>query len=183
MDGLAGLTFGSLAAVVPVNKSGIAGLFGSKEGLQLAVVSHARDVFVDEVVARARVAEPGLARLWALVGSWTDYSRSRVFTGGCFFRAAEVELDGRAPGPVLDAVVAVQQEWDGYLTHHVEVAVAAGQLAPQTDAVQVTFEINALLGAANDRSLLFADDGVYGRAHAAIRAALLSRGADAATLA
>ncbi|GAA1986933.1 TetR/AcrR family transcriptional regulator [Isoptericola halotolerans] len=183
VDGLGGLTFGTLAAAAPVNKSAIAGLFGSKEGLQLAVVDHARGTFVDEVVVPARSAEPGLPRLWALVGSWTVYSRSRVFAGGCFFRAAEVELDGRAPGPVRDAVVETQEQWDGYLTHHADLAAAAGQLEAETDAVQVAFEINALLGAANDRSLLFADDGVYARASRAIRAALLARGADPTLLA
>src|SRR5690606_6827502 len=182
VDGLGGLTFGSLATAAPVNKSGIAGLFGSKEGLQLAVVDHARATFVEEVIAPAREAEPGVPRLWALVGSWTVYSRSRVFTGGCFFRAAEVELDGRAAGPLRDAVVAVQEQWDAYLRHHVELGTAAGQLGPDADAEQVAFEIDALLGAANDRSLLLGDDGVYARAHRAIRAALVARGAAAAPL-
>lgn len=180
VDGLAGLTFGTLAAAAPVNKSGIAGLFGSKEGLQLAVVAHARARFVEDVVAPARAAEAGVPRLWALVESWTDYSRSRVFTGGCFFRATEVELDGREAGPVRDAVVAARTQWDGYLRHQVELAVDAGQLDPNTDAEQVAFEVNALLGAANDRSLLLGDDGAYARAHRAIRATLAARGAAAA---
>ncbi|MCK0115621.1 TetR/AcrR family transcriptional regulator [Isoptericola sp. S6320L] len=182
VEGLGGLTFGSLATAAPVNKSGIAGLFGSKEGLQLAVVDHARTTFVEEVITPARAAEAGVARLWALVGAWTAYSRSRVFTGGCFFRAAEVELDGREAGPVRDAVVAVQAQWDGYLSHQVERAVDAGQLVPDADPEQVAFEIDALLGAANDRSLLLGDDGVYLRAHRAIRAALVARGADPAVL-
>jgi AcrR family transcriptional regulator len=182
VEGLAGLTFGSLAAAAPVNKSGIAGLFGSKEGLQLAVIDHARSIFVDEVVVPARAAGPGVPRLWALVTSWTGYSRARVFAGGCFFRAAEVELDGRDPGPARDAVVAVQELWDGYLTHHVALATTAGQLEAGTDADQVAFELNALLGAANDRSLLFGDDAVYDRARVGIRAALLARGADPALL-
>lgn len=183
VEGLTGLTFGTLAAAAPVNKSGIAGLFGSKEGLQLAVIDHARSIFEDEVVGPARAAERGVPRLWALVGSWIAYSRARVFAGGCFFRAAEVELDGRGPGPTRDAVVAVQELWDGYLAHQAGLATTAGQLEAETDAVQVAFEINALLGAANDRSLLFADDTVYDRARGAIRAVLVARGADPALLA
>ena len=63
VEGLDALSFGGLAAQAPVNKSGIAGLFGSKEGLQLAVVEHARQTFVDTVIAPARNAEPGLPRL------------------------------------------------------------------------------------------------------------------------
>jgi hypothetical protein len=44
------------------------------------------------------------------------------------------------------------------------------------------FEVTALLGAANDRSLLLGDDAVYARARAALGAALVARGADPATL-
>ncbi|TWH26569.1 hypothetical protein L600_000600000490 [Isoptericola variabilis J7] len=175
--GLDGLTLGVLAEQVPLNKSGIAGLFGNKEGLQLAAVDHARTLFLDTVVVPARAASPGLARVWALVQRWIDYSRGRTFVGGCFFRAVEVELDGRE-GPVRDAVVAARRDWDGYLQHHVGLAVAAGELDPGTDAAQLVFEVTALLGAANDRSLLLGDDAVYARAEAAVRAALVARGAD-----
>lgn len=179
--GLDALTLGSLASQVPLNKSGIAGLFGSKEGLQLAAVEHARRVFVDAVVVPARDASPGLARLWALVRRWIEYSRGRTFAGGCFFRAVEVEFDGRA-GPVRDAVVAARRDWDSYLQHHVGLAVAAGELAAGTDTAQLVFEVTALLGAANDRSLLLGDDAVYARAESALRAVLLTRGAPAEVL-
>ncbi|WP_402464965.1 TetR family transcriptional regulator C-terminal domain-containing protein [Isoptericola aurantiacus] len=180
--GLEGLTFGSLSAGTGAGKSAIAGLFGAKEQLQLATVARAREVFLDDVVAPARTAAPGLARVWALVARWNAYSRSRTFAGGCFFRAAEAE-EGSRPGPVRDAVVAVRREWDAYLGHHVQVAVGQGELAPDTDAPQVVFEVGALLGAANDRSVLLGDDGAYGRALAAVRAVLVARGADPSRLA
>ena len=181
VDGLDALSFGGLAAVAPVNKSGIAGLFGSKEGLQLAVVEHARQTFVAAVITPAREAAPGLPRLWEIVRRWVEYSRSRVFTGGCFFRAVEPEFDARE-GPVRDAIVEAQQDWDGYLRHHAEVAAAAGQLDPTTDAQQVVFELTALLGGANDRSVLLGDGAAYDRAVLAIRAALRSHGADLGVL-
>lgn len=181
VGGLEALSFGGLAAAAPVNKSGIAGLFGSKEGLQLAVVEHARQTFVESVIDPARRAEPGLARLWAIVGHWVRYSRSRVFAGGCFFRAVEPEFDGRE-GPVRDAIVDARREWDGYLRHHAQLAAAAGQLDEDTDADQVVFELTALLGAANDRSVLLGDGAAYDRAVRAIRAALRSHGADPAAL-
>jgi AcrR family transcriptional regulator len=180
--GLDGLTFGALAVDVPVNKSGIAGLFGSKEGLQLATVAHARQVFLESVVLPARTAAAGLDRLWALTLGWSAYSRGRTFAGGCFFRAVEAEVDSRH-GPVRDAVVATQREWDGYLARHVAVAVDVGDLAADTDPDQVVFEIVALLGAANDRSLLLDDAAAYDRALAAVRAVLGAHGADVERLA
>jgi AcrR family transcriptional regulator len=181
LRGLDALTLGGLASQVPLNKSGIAGLFGNKEGLQLAAVEHARRMFVDTVVVPARQAEPGAARLWALARRWIDYSRRRTFAGGCFFRAVEIEFDGRE-GPVRDAVVAARRDWDGYLRHHAELAVGAGQLAADTDLDQLVFEITALLDAANDRSVLLGDDTVYARAESALRGVLVARGAPAEVL-
>ncbi|WP_278234599.1 TetR/AcrR family transcriptional regulator [Isoptericola sp. AK164] len=182
VDGLAGLTFGTLAAEAPATKSAIAGLFGNKEGLEVALVQHARGIFLAAVIEPARAAAPGLDRVWALVQGWSTYSRTRTFAGGCFFRAVETEVDSR-PGPVHDAVVAVRREWDGYLEHHVGLAVGAGELAADVDPAQVVFELVALLGTANDRSLLLDDDGAYDRALAAVRTVLVAHGADAARLA
>lgn len=181
VSGLDALSFGALAASAPVNKSAIAGLFGSKEKLQLAAVDRATEIYTEHVIVPARSAERGLARLWALVGAWTEYSRSRVFRGGCFFRTVEVEFDMRT-GAVRDAVVAAQRSWESYLVHQARLATDAGDLAPGTEALQVAFEINAFLSAANDRSLLLADAAAYDRALAAVRALLVARGADPAGL-
>lgn len=181
VHGLDALSLGGLASSAPVNKSAIAGLFGSKEGLQLAVVARAREIYTETVILAAGDAERGLARVWELVRRWIDYSRRRVFRGGCFFRTVEVEFDMR-PGPVRDAVVEAQVDWEGYLAHQVEIAVGAAQLAADTDPRQVAFELNALLSAANDRSLLFDDEQAYLRAEAAVRTLLQARGADPAAL-
>ncbi|HEV6955112.1 MAG TPA: TetR/AcrR family transcriptional regulator [Promicromonospora sp.] len=179
--GLDALSFGALAAVAPVNKSAIAGLFGSKERLQLAAVERAREIFVEHVVVPARGARPGLPRLWALLLAWTAYSRARVFRGGCFFRTVEIEYDMRE-GAVRDAVVAAQRDWEAYLVGHVRRAVDAGELTPGTDPEQVAFEVVAVLAAANDRSLLLADESVYDRALTTARTLLTAHGADAGAL-
>lgn len=175
--GLDGLSFGLLAGAAPVNKSGIAGLFGSKEGLQLAVVEQARQVFLAAVVEPAREAERGLPRLWALCERWLTYSRDRVFAGGCFFRAASAELDAAGPSAVRDVVVDAIADWHAYLTHQAEVAVALGQLDAGTDVDQLMFELRAFLEAADDASVLLGDDRAYTRARTAARAALVARGA------
>ncbi|WP_423463962.1 TetR/AcrR family transcriptional regulator [Promicromonospora sp. MS192] len=181
VSGLEALSFGALAASAPVNKSAIAGLFGSKEGLQLAAVERARQIYTEHVIVPARSAPRGLPRLWALVLAWTAYSRARVFRGGCFFRTVEVEFDMRT-GAVRDAVVAAQRDWEAYLVHQAQLAAQAGDLSGDTDPEQVAFEVNALLNAANDRSLLLGDDRVYDRALAAARALLVAHGADLAAL-
>lgn len=175
LNGLDGLSFGRLAVAAPVTKSGIAGLFGSKEGLQLATVDRAREVFVGAVIDPARAStERGLERVWALAMGWLAYSRERVFAGGCFFRRA---ADAMPPGPVRDAVVDQVASWNAYLTHQVRIAVENGELSPGTDQDQVVFELRAFLELADDLSVLMGDADAYGRAERAARVALTAHGA------
>lgn len=175
--GLGGLSLGGLAERAPVRKSGIAGLFGSKEGLQLASVRYAAELFTEAVIVPAREAERGLPRLWALVNAWLEYSRRRVFDGGCFFRSVGSEYDA-LEGPVRDAIAGVLRTWDDYLRREVRRAVERGHLREDTEPEHVVFLITAMLAGANDRSLLFDDDSVYERALSGVRTMLLAHGAD-----
>jgi AcrR family transcriptional regulator len=178
VDGLEGLTIGRLAEASGHSKSGVATLFGSREQLQLATIAAAREVFVERVIVPARGrSERGLARVCALISTWMAYSDERVFRGGCFFAAASVELDAR-PGAARDAVVSAMNEWEDYLTASIQYAITAGELPQLDDARQLTFELVSFLEAANTRSLLHASVEPYRRASAAVRARLLSLGAN-----
>lgn len=167
VSGLDGLSIGGLASAVSMSKGGIAGLFGSKEELQLATVASAAEIFQSIVIAPTLTAPAGLPRLRALIESWLDYSESRVFPGGCFFAAVTSEYRSR-PGVIRDAVAANLVRWREFLAEAIARAVATGDLASDTDATQLAFEISALLDAANDSSLLFDTPEPYTRARAAI---------------
>jgi AcrR family transcriptional regulator len=167
VSGLDGLSIGGLAAAVGRSKAGIAGLFGSKEDLQIATVAAAAEIFGAKVIGPALTAPAGLVRLRALVDAWLDYSESRVFPGGCFFAAAAAEYRAR-PGAVRDAVAAQLQRGRDFMAEAVTRAMATGELAPDTDTVQLAFEITALIDAANDSSLLFDSSAPYARARTAI---------------
>lgn len=171
VSGLDGLSIGGLATAVDRSKAGIAGLFGSKEELQLATVAAAAEIFQRTVIAPALTAPAGLTRLRALVDAWLDYSESRVFAGGCFFAAATAEYRSR-PGAVRDAVAANMRDWIGFIAEAIRRAVATGELVATTDPEQLAFEIDALLDAANDSSLLFDSATPYARARTAIDAIL-----------
>jgi AcrR family transcriptional regulator len=181
-EGLAGLSLARLADEVGLSKSGIATLFGSKERLQLAVIGAAREIFVKAVIVPPRVEPRGLARLWALSQAWLRYSQTRVFDGGCFFRAVASEFDSR-PSPVLNLIIESIRGADSYFEHAAQTAIDLGELAPETDAAQLRFEISALFLAANEESLLFGDDAVYGRALRGIRSRLIAAGAAESALA
>src|SRR3990170_471148 len=162
VDGLDSLSIGGLATRASLSKSGVIGLFGSKEELQLATVAAAREVFVDNVIKPALEKKGGIDRLHALVDAWLRYSEYRVFTGGCFFAAATAELGARQ-GPVRDAIAQAMDEWNTFVARTVSRAIERGELQPPADADQIAFEITAILDAANARSLLFDSTEPYAR--------------------
>lgn len=182
VDGLDGLTIGRLAVASGRGKSSIATLFQSKEGLQLATIAAARDIFTERIVERARTEPRGVRRLAALLRNALDYSRDRVFTGGCFFAATAADVDSK-PGPVRDAVRAALVGWYGYIEAQGRYAISASELAEGTDPELLAFELAALNEAANSRSLLLQDARPYELAARAMHERLRSAGAAAELLA
>ena len=172
-EGLEPLSIGRLAEATGMSKSGLFSHFGSKEELQLATVDHAAAMFVDEVIAPAREAPKGLARVWALCENMVDYSQRQVFPGGCFFASASFEFN-RRPGPVRDRIQQMLGTWVSYLEHAVEQGQQSGEILQDLSARELAFELDAFAQAANARYQLFRDDAVYSDARRAIRERLES---------
>lgn len=181
VEGLDGLSIGRLAEASRHSKSSIATLFKSKEGLQLATIAAAREIFTTQIIEPARLEPRGVRRLAVLLRGALQYSRDRVFAGGCFFLAAAADVDSK-PGPVRDAVRAALLDWYAYLGIQVAHAIAVGELH-HDDAEALTFELIALNEGANSRSLLTGESGSYVLAAAAMRERLSRAGADAEALA
>lgn len=176
VEGLDGVTIGTLAAESGRSKSSIATLFGDKQQLQLATIEAAAEVFQERVVAPSRAHPHGAARVAALLAAMLAYSRERVFAGGCFFAAAAADLDSK-PGPAADAVRAWMRRWYAYVERQLRLAIEAGELDAGTDAAQLGFELLALAEAANLRSLLTGGAEPYAHAASAIRSRLAACGA------
>ncbi|MFH8796413.1 TetR/AcrR family transcriptional regulator [Streptomyces sp. NPDC017941] len=175
--GLEGLSLGQLADELELSKSGVFSLFGSKEELQRATVRAAIAIFLSRVVIPSRRGPDGVAKIRHLCERWLEYSRTRVFPGGCFFYSVSVELDAR-PGPVRDEVAAARANWRGFIEQLIEDAREAGQIRPETDRRQLAFELTAFMETANGESLLSGDDSAYGHASNAILNRLRSAATD-----
>jgi AcrR family transcriptional regulator len=180
-EGLAALSIGRLATELELSKSGVFALFGSKEELQLATVRAAEQVYLDRVITPARQRPAGLERLWALAEGWLEYSRTRVFPGGCFFYAVGAEFDAQ-PGRVRDALAEGSRAWHELITDQLEAARASGQLTAEADVCQLGFEVVALLEYANAMSLLHDDEAPYARSRRAVLRLLRAESTDAAPL-
>jgi AcrR family transcriptional regulator len=173
VEGLAGLSIGRLAQECGTSKSNVAAHFGSKAQLQLAAVRYATDVFMREVVSPALKARRGLPRLLAIYECWCDYSRRRVFSGGCFFAAVVAEYDAR-DGVVRDELRQFRTASLGFQTRLVAEAQQAGEIHADADPAQIAFELDAFTLGANSQSLLFDDASAYERATVAIAARIES---------
>src|SRR5918996_3924198 len=167
-EGLEPLSIGRLADATGMSKSGLFAHFGSKEELQLATVDHAGSLFVDEVIAPAREAPKGLARVWALCDHMIDYAERQVFPGGCFFACTSFEFNNR-PGPVRDRIEHMLRNWLSYLEHAVEQAQELGELDATVSASEIAFQLDSFAQASNAQFQLFRDPAVFDAARRAIR--------------
>jgi AcrR family transcriptional regulator len=167
-EGLEPLSIARLAEATGMSKSGLFAHFGSKEELQLATVDHAAALFVAEVIAPARSAPRGLARVWALCDNMVDYSERQVFPGGCFFASTSFEFNNK-PGPVRDRIEHMLRNWLSYLEHAVEQAQDAGELDPSVSAREIAFQLDAFAQSANAQFQLFRERRVFDEARRAIR--------------
>lgn len=141
--GIEGLSIGALAEVTGMSKSGVFAHFGSREELQISVIREYHERFENEVF-RPAIQEPrGLPRLKALFERWVAKVATEI-DSGCIYISGAVEFDDR-PGPVRDALAGMVLLWHGALDRAIRQAVDMGHLRPDTDPMQMLFEIHGLI--------------------------------------
>jgi AcrR family transcriptional regulator len=167
--GLDGLTIGRLAEDLSLSKSGLFGRFQSKQALQVQVLQHAADRFVDAVVRPALKAPRGEARVRQLFERWIDWPRVVPQPGGCIFVAAATELDDK-PGPARDLLVKLQRDWLEVIAGAVRTAVSEGDFHRQADPEQFAQDLYGVMLACHHASRLLGDPKAVDRARAAFEA-------------
>jgi AcrR family transcriptional regulator len=167
VNGLDGLTVGTLASQLRMSKSGLFAHFGSKEDLQLATIEVARQIFIDKVTRPAIAAPKGLPRLWGLINQWLILVEKRIFSGGCFFSAASFEFDGKS-GVVHDRIAAIMREWIDVLIRAVERAQQEGHIGASVNPTRLAFEIHGVAMGAHWAYQLLDDRQAYSRARATV---------------
>jgi AcrR family transcriptional regulator len=170
VDGLEGLTIGRLADEVSMSKSGLHGMFGSKQELQAAAFERGVLSFTREVWEPVAGREPGLPRLLALIDRWIAYHRRRSLPGGCLVTTATIEFDAR-PGPLRDAVAKARARMHAALAADVGIAVDAGDVPAGTDPADAAFALYALASAAS-QAIQLGDPGAAARARRCMRGVL-----------
>jgi AcrR family transcriptional regulator len=163
INGLNGLTIGSLAAHTGLSKSGLFRHFGSKEELQVATLRAGVDRFTQTVVRPALKVTRGLARVRALFDHWLEWGTNHGFAGGCIFIPASFELDDQ-PGAAREYLVTTQQDWLDLLATTARKAVETGDFQPDLDTAQFAHEFNTILLGFNQAHRLMRDPKAAERA-------------------
>jgi AcrR family transcriptional regulator len=170
IEGLEGLTIGRLAEELAMSKSGLFGLFGSKEELQVATFEAAVANFTEKVWQPVAGREPGLPRLLALIDRWLSYHQRRALPGGCFVTTATVEFDAR-PGLLRTAVADARLRMHAALESDIRAAIRDGDLPAGTNPGDVAFALYALASAAS-LAIQLDEPGAHARARRCMRALL-----------
>jgi AcrR family transcriptional regulator len=167
IDGLEGLSIGSLAEHIGMSKSGLYAHFRSKEQLQLETIETALEILTTLVVEPAEAAATPVERLRTLYDRFLDHIEERVFPGGCFFASAESEL-GMREGRVKDRIAELQRGWVARVEELVREAQSAAELRADEDPAQVAFELDAYGMMGNVGFVLHDDPAYLDHARAAI---------------
>ncbi len=179
--GLEGLSIGALAEVTQMSKSGVFAHFGSREELQISVVREYHAKFEEEVFYPALREPRGLPRLRALFQRWVKRVSVEI-DSGCIYISGAVEFDDR-PGPVRDALVSMVRDWHAALERAIRIAADEGHLQPDTDVMQLLFELHGLVLALHHDARFLRVPGAMERAERAFEHALAHYTTDAAALA
>ena len=142
--GLEGVTIGHLADELQMSKSGLFAHFRSKDGLTVAILEFAAQLYTDRVIRPALAARRGEPRLRELFERWLQWEKPATDWSGCPFVAAAAELDNQ-PGPARDTLVRAQQDLFDFLAGAVRIGVAEGHFAADTDGEQVAQEMYRLM--------------------------------------
>ncbi len=163
--GIEGLSIGALAEVTGMSKSGVFAHFGSREELQISVIREYHERFEEEVFRTAIQQARGLPRLRALFDNWIGKVATEI-DSGCIYISGAVEFDDR-PGPVRDALASMVLLWHGALDRAIRMAVELGHLRPDTDPMQMLFEIHGLILSLHHDARFLRSAGAVDRARTA----------------
>ncbi|MCW8334220.1 TetR/AcrR family transcriptional regulator [Vibrio sp. SCSIO 43135] len=147
-NGLESLTIGMLAKHCGMSKSGLFAHFNSKDNLQVSVLEHANNVFVERVIRPAREQESNSIeqKLKTLLDNWLGWNHS--FQGSCMFLDAwkDANSEQDATQQALKKTIAV---WINYLQIQIEKGIDTGEFSSTLSPSQAIFELYGLYLSAN----------------------------------
>ena len=132
--GLASISIGEVAKRMDMSRTGVISHFANKADMQIAILRHCEQVFLDQVLTPAYSPDP-LEHLRQFHHNWMNW----VFKlrgqnhMSCPFVKAIAEFQDQQDGPVRDVVVEQQARTLEYLASLVQACMDAGQFTSTRD--------------------------------------------------
>jgi AcrR family transcriptional regulator len=162
-DGLDAPSAGTLAMVLGRN-----GRTGSRQDLQVAVVTEAGRIFDEEVVQPALAAPAGLRQLAAVCEAFFGHLERHSCPDGCFMASAALAL-GTRTGPVRDLIIALQAQFGELIRSFAVAAVTRNELPAGEDPGRLAFELNGIMLATDTNFVQHEDPAVLDLARQIVR--------------
>jgi AcrR family transcriptional regulator len=140
VEGLHAVTLGEVAKRMDISKSGVFARVGSLEALQNMVIIEYGRIFAANVFLPALSAPRGLPRLHAIMRLWIGRGTGE----NALHTAAAFDLD-HVEGGLRDQLLVSVMDWRAQLKRTIMICIEEGHLRPETDPMQLTFEINSLM--------------------------------------
>ncbi len=172
--GMRALTIGTLAEATQMSKSGLFAHFKSKEQLQLDVLDHAAELFVDMVMRPALKAprgEPRIRELFERKLIWDGVAEG-ILPGGCIFTSLATELDDEPDTPLRDKLVQHERDWLESVATMFAGGVREGHFAADADPELFAYQFQGLLLAHHHATRLLRDPHAEQRARAGFESLL-----------
>lgn len=170
-DGLEAVSFGTLGLTIGMRRAELRTMFGSEQGLQLAVVDEAARIFTEEVVRPALAAPPGLPQLTALCEAFFAYLERGTFPGGCLMSGIALEL-GPGDGPVRELMNDFQSRFGALIRDLVAAALDRRELPAGEDPDRLAYELNGIMLATDTNFVEHDDPAVLELARQIVRSRL-----------
>jgi hypothetical protein len=127
-----------------ISKSGVFARVGSLEALQNKVIVEYGRIFAANVFLPALSAPRGLPRLHAIMRLWIGRGTGENAMAGGLHTAAAFDLD-HVDSALRDQLLESVMNWRNQLKRTIIICIEEGHLRPDTDPMQLLFEINALM--------------------------------------
>jgi len=144
VEGLHAVTLGEVAKRMDISKSGVFARVGSLEALQNKVIVEYGRIFAANVFLPALSAPRGLPRLNAIMRLWIGRGTGENAMAGGLHTAAAFDLD-HVESALRDQLLESVMNWRNQLKRTIMICIEEGHLKPDTDPLQLTFEINSLM--------------------------------------
>lgn len=144
LEGIEGLTIGTLADKVGMSKSGLFAHFKSKDALQLSVLEKAVDLFTKKVFKDSFKAPRGEPRVLAVLENWIKFLDDKANPGGSLLVAASFELDDK-PGVLRDYVQQSQKNLIENLKKSAQIAIDEGHFSDSLDTGHFAWTLYAFV--------------------------------------